>query len=160
HQTPCTVERFWGLVLVSALNEDPDRVGLRYARKVFVDGFMRHRDGFTVEVPTVPLGDLYGETMLASLARLRLQVPFNAAVRRFLIDGRVAGVELRDGSRVEAAHTISAVPWHRLLTLLPDGVIDAHPAFANLRKLEPSPITSVHLWTDRPLTALPHVVLI
>src|SRR5207249_4678883 len=39
HQTPRTVERFWGLVLTRALNETPDRIGLRYARKVFVDGF-------------------------------------------------------------------------------------------------------------------------
>src|SRR5262249_2852606 len=37
-QTPRAVERFWGVVLTSALNEAPDRVGLRYARKVFVDG--------------------------------------------------------------------------------------------------------------------------
>src|SRR5262249_29519936 len=34
-QTPRMVNRFWGLVLVSALNESPDRIGLRYARKVF-----------------------------------------------------------------------------------------------------------------------------
>src|SRR5215813_5435681 len=28
-QTPRTIDRFWGLVLTSALNETPDRVGLR-----------------------------------------------------------------------------------------------------------------------------------
>src|SRR6516165_2171445 len=50
-QTPRTVERSWGLLHVSALNEDPDRVGLRYARKVFVDDFLRHRKGFEVELP-------------------------------------------------------------------------------------------------------------
>src|SRR5262249_27539937 len=60
-QTPRTVERFWGLVLTSALNETPDRIGLRYARKVFLDGFLRHHQGFEVELPTVPLGRLYGE---------------------------------------------------------------------------------------------------
>src|SRR4051812_30957569 len=36
-QTTSAVRRFWGLVLVSALNEDAERVGLKYARKVFVD---------------------------------------------------------------------------------------------------------------------------
>ena len=36
-----TIDRFWGVVLVSALNETVDRVGLRYARKVFRDGFLR-----------------------------------------------------------------------------------------------------------------------
>src|SRR5262249_34953229 len=59
-QTPRTVSRFWGVVLTSALNESPDRIGLRYARKVFVEGFLRHRRGFEVELPSVPLGRLYG----------------------------------------------------------------------------------------------------
>ncbi|MGL4554930.1 MAG: hydroxysqualene dehydroxylase, partial [Gemmataceae bacterium] len=98
--------------------------------------------------------------MLASLGRLGVEVRFNAAVRRFVIDGRVRGVELRDGTAIDAETVVSAVPWHRLLTMLPADVIDAHPAFANLRRLEASPITSVHLWTDRRLTELPHVVLI
>src|SRR5262249_38846015 len=62
-QTPRTVERFWGLVLTSALNESPDRIGLRYARKVFVDGFLGHRKGFTVGLPRVPLVQLYGQEL-------------------------------------------------------------------------------------------------
>src|SRR5262249_39835691 len=32
-QTPRTIQRFWGVVLTSALNEVPERIGLRYARK-------------------------------------------------------------------------------------------------------------------------------
>ena len=34
------------------------------------------------------------------------------------------------------------------------------PYFANLKRLETSPITSVHLWCDRPIMQLPHAVLI
>src|SRR5689334_3516718 len=34
-QTSRAIECFWGVVLTSALNETPDRIGLRYARKVF-----------------------------------------------------------------------------------------------------------------------------
>jgi hypothetical protein len=46
------------------------------------------------------------------------------------------------------------------LDLLSQETIDAHPAFFNLRKLEVSPITSVHLWWDRPVISCPHVVLV
>src|SRR5262245_14220171 len=59
-QTQRTIDRFWGLVLVSALNETPERIGLRYARKVFVDAFLSHPRGFEVELPAVPLARLYG----------------------------------------------------------------------------------------------------
>src|SRR5262249_37871544 len=39
-QTPGIIERFWSVVLISALNESPERIGLKYARKVFVDAFL------------------------------------------------------------------------------------------------------------------------
>src|SRR5207249_10126760 len=80
-QTPRTVERFWGLVLTSALNETTDRIGLRYARKVFVDGFLRHRRGFEVTLPTVPLGRLYGEELLRWLQTNRVQLRMGCAVK-------------------------------------------------------------------------------
>jgi phytoene dehydrogenase-like protein len=81
-QTPRTIERFWGLVLTSALNETPERIGLRYARKVFVDGFLRHRRGFEVQLPTVPLGRLYGEELQQWLARHQVEVRTGWSARR------------------------------------------------------------------------------
>src|SRR5437660_1126442 len=80
-----TIERFWGVVLTSALNETVDRVGLKYARKVFRDGFVRHRDGFTVHVPTVPLGRLYGDELRAWLVRHGVEVREGVGVRRLVL---------------------------------------------------------------------------
>jgi squalene-associated FAD-dependent desaturase len=160
-QTPRTVERFWGLVLVSALNEVPERIGLRYARKVFLDGFLRHRRGFEVEVPAVPLARLYGEELQAWLERHQVRLQLNRAAKAFRVsDGSVRGVQLRDGATLEADWYVSAVPFDRLLDALPGEVVDAHPYFGNLRQLETSPITSVHVWYDRPVLGLPHVVLV
>jgi zeta-carotene desaturase len=160
-QTERTVARFWGLVLTSALNESPDRIGLRYARKVFVDGFLRHRRGFEVEVPTVPLDRLYGEELRSWLADHRIEVLLNHAAKAFHVqDDRVNRVELRHGGAWRADWYIAAVPFDRLLDLLPAEVTAAHRAFANLRRLETSPITSVHLWYNRPIVRQPHVVLI
>jgi squalene-associated FAD-dependent desaturase len=161
HQTPRTVDRFWGLVLVSALNESPDRVGLRYARKVFVDCFLTHRRGFEVEVPSVPLGRLYGDELTTWLAQHGVELLFSHAARQLdVASTRVTRLDLRQGDSIEADWYVAAVPFDRLLDLLPGAVVDAHPYFANLRNLETSPITSVHAWFDRPATPLPHVVLI
>src|SRR6201999_672901 len=49
------IERHWARVLVSALNERLDRMDVGHARKVFVDGFLRHREGSRMELPLVPL---------------------------------------------------------------------------------------------------------
>jgi squalene-associated FAD-dependent desaturase len=160
-QTPRTVDRFWGLVLVSALNESPDRVGLRYARKVFVDGFLTHRRGFEVEVPSVPLGRLYGEEMTGWLQAHGVELLLLHSGRQLVLDAdRAMRLDLRQGESLAADWYISAVPFDRLLDLLAVRVVDAEPYFAHLRRLETSPITSVHAWFDRPATPLPHVVLI
>jgi zeta-carotene desaturase len=160
-QTPRTVARFWGLVLTSALNETPDRIGLRYARKVFLDGFLRHRRGFEVEIPTVPLGRLYGDELRRWLDRHGVRILLHQAAKRLDANGsRVEGVELRQGGIHRANWYVAAVPFDRLLDLLPADALASHTVFANLRRLETSPITSVHLWYDRPVLRHPHLVLV
>jgi len=160
-QTAATIDRFWSIVLTSALNETTERIGLKYARKVFVDGFLRHRKGFEVELPTVPLARLYGDELISWLGRQHVRLLLGQGGKRLLPrDGSISGLQLRDGSLIEADWFVSAVPFDRCLELLPPDLIEAEPTFANLRRLETSPITSVHLWLDRPVTRLPHVVLI
>ena len=160
-QTQRTVDRFWGVVLTSALNETPERIGLRYARKVFVDGFLKHRRGFEVELPQVPLGRLYGSELEEWLKRHDVSVTLHQAAKAFcLTDNRVQAVELRQSGIMEADWYITAVPFDRLLTLLPLETVSADPYFRDLQRLETSPITSVHLWFDRPVLDLPHVVLL
>jgi squalene-associated FAD-dependent desaturase len=160
HQTPRTIDRFWGLVLVSALNETPDRIGMRYARKVFVDGFMKHPRGFEMELPTVPLGQLYGDEMAHWLRAHNVDLQMQRGVRRFNVEGnRVTTLDLRQAESLTADWYLSAVPFDRLLDLLPAEVVEQHPYFSNLRNLQTSPITSVHCWFDRAASELPHIVL-
>jgi squalene-associated FAD-dependent desaturase len=170
-QSPRMVDRFWGLVLTSALNETPDRVGFRYARKVFVDGFLTDRRGFEVELPTVPLGRLYGPELASWLDKHDVRVMPGTGVRRFVVEGDRAiaaelhgevatGTELRTGPLLTAEAIVSAVPFERLREMLPESVVESMPYFAGLRQLTHSPITSVHCWFDRPATDLPHVVLV
>src|SRR5262249_1161357 len=90
---------------------------------------------------------------------VELRLPCGA--RALLVSGgRVEGLELRTGESVRADWYVTAVPFDRLLGLLPAEVVEKEPYFGNLGNLETSPITSVHLWYDRPVTPLPHVVLV
>lgn len=160
-QNDRTIERFWGVVLVSALNETIDRLGLKYARKVFRDGFLADRKGFEVFIPTVPLARLYGDELQAWFGKQGIAVEINAGVSGIEVqDRRVAALRLRDGRRLTADWYVSAVPFERLLDLLPGELVDSLEYFGDLRRLEVSPITSVHLWFDRPVMNLPHAVLV
>lgn len=167
-QSQRAVDRFWGVVLTSALNEAVDRAGLKYARKVFRDGFVRHRDAFTVHVPTVPLAELYGGELRGWLTRHGVTVLENAGVKYCAALSSDGGglqvrenwrIHLRDGTTHTTQHLVLAVPFDRVLGLLPASTA-ADPFFARVGNLTPSPITSVHLWYDRAVLKLPHVVLV
>lgn len=160
-QSPRMIDRFWSVVLTSALNETPDRIGLRYARKVFIDGFLTHRRGFEVSIPNVPLGRLYGAEMHEWFERHGVERRLSSPVRRIRVESdRAAGVELQSGEFLNADWIVAALPFERLIETLPADVVAHEPALANLRRLGHSPITSVHVWFDRPATELPHVVLV
>jgi squalene-associated FAD-dependent desaturase len=146
---------------VSALNETLDRLGLKYARKVFVDGFLRDRHGFDVSIPVVPLARLYGDELQNWYARHGVNIALNASVSAIEVkERRVALLRLRDGREMAADWYVSAVPFDRLLELLPREVVGAMECFQRLRQLEVSPITSIHLWFDRHVMDLPHAVLV
>ncbi len=159
-QSDRLIERFWEVFLVSALSESLDRIDIRYARKVFVDGFLRHRSGWEVYLPTVPLDELYGRSVLEWLTRHGCTIRTSQRVRRILGEKEhVSGLEFRDGSQVTAEEIVLAVPHHHMLDLLPE-CLSGHPILASVRQIESAPITSLHMWFDRPITDLRHAVLI
>ncbi|MGE3314325.1 MAG: hydroxysqualene dehydroxylase HpnE [Planctomycetaceae bacterium] len=159
-QTSATVDRFWNVVLVSALSETPDRIDVGYARKVFVDSFLASRSGWEMQLPTVPLDELYGSVVTDYLERHGATVRLQSGVERLEInENRVCGVTLRSGEVLEGTQFILAVPHERVLGMLPEP-LRQHPSIDSVNRMSPAPITSVHLWFDAPITELPHVVLV
>ena len=53
------IDRFWRQVLVSAINEDLDRMAASHGFQVFRLGFLARSDSYEMGVPAVPLGRLY-----------------------------------------------------------------------------------------------------
>lgn len=161
-QTERTIERFWGTVLVSALNETLDRMDVGHARKVFLDGFLRNREGAAMEVPLVPLGELYGTRLERWLGAHDVAVRLTTGVRTVDVDaeGGVCGVTLRPGEAVAADFVVLAVPFDRVAGLLPEAARRRIAGLAHLDRFESSPITGVHLWFDRPVCPLDHAVVV
>ncbi len=160
-QTPRTVQRYWATVLVSALNERLDQMDVGHARKVFLDGFLRTRSSYVMEVPTVPLGELYGTRLESWLSDHNIEVRLKTGVRSLEIEDRsVAGLFLRDGSRLDADFAILSAPFNRVLDLLDPSTIEQIPALSTLSQFQSSPITGVHLWFDREVCPLDHAVIV
>src|SRR6204780_4298037 len=58
-QTKQAIERFWKPVLVSALNEELDRMSVPYAAQVVRESFLKSAAAGRMGVPIVPLSELY-----------------------------------------------------------------------------------------------------
>ena len=133
---------------------------VQLARKVFVDGFLANRLGWQVDIPTVTLDELYGARLQQWMAERNATIRRQSGVERIVVEeGRARAVELKGGERVDADYIVSAVPFDRLPGLLPAPMRD-DAALASVGKLESAPISSVHLWFDRPITDLPHAVFV
>ena len=144
-QTQQAIDRFWGIVLISALNEDLDRMDANYGIAVFWKAFLSNSGGFAVGIPAVPLTELY------TVNNERIDVRTRCGVAELLIEeGRAVGVRMDDGSDVRADYCIAATTFDRLSRMLPSG-LRTRKEFAELSRFEASPITSVHLWFDRPV---------
>ena len=161
-QTPRTIERYWGTVLISALNERLDQMDVSHARKVFLDGFLRNRRGYQMEIPLVPLGELYGKRLEDWLEEKQVRVRLSTGVRSIETDdeGHVTGVILRSGETVAADFVVVTVPFDRVRSILGENLVSAIPGLSRLNEFESSPITGIHLWFDRKVCPFEHVVTV
>lgn len=150
-QTPRAISRFWNQVLVSAINEDLDRMAASHAFQVFWLGFLAASNSYEMGIPARPLAELYGAEQWKSSGNVTLHS--RTPVERIAVEnGEVRGV-LMQGRLLTADYYISTVPFERVTSLLPELDVDVS-VFSH------SPITGIHLWFDRPVTKLPHATLL
>ena len=138
-QTPRSIERFWAQILVSAINEDLDRIAARHGFQVFSLGFLAGAEASRMGLAAVPLRELYSPDTLPNVT-LHLGAPLER-------------IPIQNGRALGADYCISAVPFERVAALAPELGLD-------LGAFEHSPITGIHLWFDRPVLDLPHATLL
>lgn len=145
------IDRFWRQILVSAINEELDRMAAAHGLQVFRLGFLASKDAYEMGVPAVPLGRLYGADSWKRIGNVELRL--RAPVSRIAIeDGVALGVTVGD-EEVRGDYYVCALPFERIKAVAPELGID-------VSAFEHSPITGIHLWFDRPVTDLPHATLL
>jgi squalene-associated FAD-dependent desaturase len=156
-QTVRAIERFWKPVLVSALNEEVDRVSVPYAAQVMRESFLKSAEAGRMGVPTVPLTDLYSAA--GNYIRERQgDVQFRTSAESFRAE--LSHVKLVVGEKEETFdYAVFALPFDSLERILPDSSA-SQPLRDALARFETSPITGIHLWFDRIISDLDHAVLL
>jgi squalene-associated FAD-dependent desaturase len=159
-QTKRAIDRFWRVVLVSALSEELDRIDARYGIDVFWKTVLLNRTGYRMGIPVIPLAELY-DGCKGEIERRGGEVTFRAPVRGLhLENGEITGVRFDEGREESADAYVFALPHTALAELLPESLKQSDPSLSNLDKLNVSPITGVHFWFDRPVMKEPFLTLL
>ncbi len=162
-QTPGALNRFWRLVIASALNADLDSIALPYAAKVIRELFLNSAKAGRMGMSAVPLGELYARAR-QFLRDRGCELLFNARVESATWDARLEQwtAKVVGGGAMSAGSLVLALPFEAMAKLLP-----GMPASTGAERLSHLvaqhahwPICSVHLWFDRQITDLPHAVLL
>ncbi len=150
-QPPRAIERFWRQVLVSAINEELDRMAALPAFQVFRLGFLARSNSYEMGVPSVPLGQLYRPEAWQKLGNVAIKV--RTPVEQIEIENGAVRCVSAGGEHLRGDYYISALPFERMAAVAPKLGLD-------LAGFEHSPITGIHLWFDRSVTDLPHATLL
>ncbi|MGO9939075.1 MAG: hydroxysqualene dehydroxylase HpnE [Terracidiphilus sp.] len=161
-QTPGAIERFWRLVIASALNADLEAISVSDAAHVVHEIFLKSAQAGHMGMSTVPLSDLYG----AADQYLRshgCSIHYNSNVESLSWDEEASqwSLNARDGL-LSSDFLVLALPFEATAKLLPHmpPAVDANALAQRLNHRQHWPICCVHLWFDREITDLDHAVLL
>ncbi len=155
-QTDRALRLFWAPILVSALNEDIDRISVFAAAKVVRDS-MKSPAARLMGVPTAPLTEIYsaaGDYIRSRGGDLLFRTPVE------LVRLRPPQVTVQFAGREESFdYLVAGLNFDALGRVLPD-VPESQYLRRQIAQFESSPITGIHLWFDRQITDLDHAVLL
>ena len=161
-QTRGAMDRFWRLVIASALNADIENIAVPYAAKVIRELFMNSAEAGAMGMSTVPLSELYtgAERFLTERGS---QVVYNSNAESMSWDegAKQWSIETRNGL-LTSEWVVVALPFEatgKLLARMP-AAEGACELMGKIEQHEHWPLCSVHLWFDREITDLPHAVLL
>lgn len=161
-QTKGAIERFWRLVIASALNAELDSIALPYAAKVIRELFMNSAYAGSMGLSALPLSGLYS-SVTPFIEKHDGSVHLNTFLESAEWDESAGQWRVRTRSgELTSDFLIIALPFEatqKLITQMP-AVEGKQELEHKLEQLEHWPICSVHLWFDREITDLEHAVLL
>ncbi len=145
-------ELFWDPLTIAALNESPEKAGAAGLKRVLKTMMAEPWPNARLGMATVGLSDLYSDQARRVIEGKGGQIHLNRPAAGFETDeDRILRVRFADGTSIEADAVISTLPPLALLKILPEIPLLSDLAHV-LRRFESSPILSINLWLDKPVT--------
>jgi hydroxysqualene dehydroxylase len=149
-QTPRLIELLWEPLAVAALNQAIDEASGASFAGVLRRMFTRNRRDCALGLPLKALDELYAFPSRDYIERAGGAVRVNAPARVTGEGGRT--VRVRDET-LSAKAVICATAWYALPAVFPDRPVALESVLRAAESTAASPIVTVNLWFDRPVTS-------
>ena len=153
-QTPRLIELLWEPLAVAALNQAIDDASGASFAAVLRRMFTRNRRDCALGLPLKALDDLYASPARSYVEQAGGEVRVNAPARVTGAEGamvRGAMVRVRDET-ISTKAIICATAWYALPAVFPDRPAVLESLLQAAETTAASPIVTVNLWFDRPVT--------
>jgi len=153
-QSEIAIANLWNVLIEGTLNDHVSSVSASMGLMIVQDGLLEGSQTANVGYPTVPLQQALGNPARSYLEKLGVSVVTGCAVRCVNTGSGhvVQNLSVADVGVMEADAYVSAVPFW-ILPKIVSGPLSEGPTFADLSKLQTSPIVNAHLLYDRPVMA-------
>ncbi|MEX0778007.1 MAG: hydroxysqualene dehydroxylase HpnE [Phycisphaeraceae bacterium] len=159
------IDRFWSVIVVSAINELPVNMGADYAIQVFLEGMLNHEDAYLMGLSGVPLVQLY-DAAEAVIRRSGGTLMLSTSAHLFAYDAtqrRITALKIDGDRNLHADAFVSALPFDRLAKLCLPAMRGDDTRLQSLDRIGVSPIIGIHLFYSTPqgrqVMELPHLIL-
>lgn len=161
--------KFWDLLCIAALNEDPRIAAASVFEPVLRLALFQSAADSRIGLAAGGLSECYTEAAAAFIRACGGEVEVDRGATELLISGEqngarggptgtagfaCGGVRLASGCEIEARSVISAMSCFELAKLLPEAMLRADGFFYGLTVMRPTPIISLNLWFDRETTEM------
>lgn len=142
----------WRPIAIAAMNREPEMIAATAFETVLRKSVLSSAEAGRLGIATAGLSDLFAGPARSAIESRGGRIVTGQEVEQLETRGnRIVGARIRGGDRLEADAYLAAVPPRNLARILPADVLE-NPWWEPLSAYESSPIVSVNLWLDRPVT--------
>ena len=151
-QSHQSIKNFWEPITLATLNESCSIAEADSLATVLKLAFLGNKKKSQMGIATEGLSDLCGPATEKFLRAKNSTIQTNQLVTQINIkDKQVQWISLRDGKNLSADLYVSALPFFILRKILETEQMNS-PFFERINHLSSSPIFSITLWFDRPIS--------
>ena len=148
-QSDETIDKFWNLVVLPALNDDISQVSADAGIMFFQTAFMNDPGDSSIGYAKVGLTKLAGDSAHRWIESHGGTIRTKTEIVALESDStKTLGMRTANGGLVSGDAYVLALPFSELSSELPKELAQSDP-FVHIPKLEVAPIVAIHIWYDR-----------